>query len=142
MASNNSMEFPIPEGFTPPEHLDSDNQFQAMATFELIGDSSLKLIDVEGYQVGTEDTEKDTGQAKDVESQNAASALQAAMAGGGPSAGGQSGAQPGPGLAPGAGGGPGAATGPGGAAGGPVPAQPLPLAQDLGRRFRQMTGRR
>jgi hypothetical protein len=133
MAANNNMEFPIPEGFTPPEHLDSDNQFQAMATFELIGDSSLKLIDVEGYQVGKEDTEEDTGQARDVEAQNAAAALQAATGGGGggPAAGGQAGAQPGPGLAPGAGGGP-----------IPPPTQALPLAQDLGRRFRQMTGRR
>lgn len=141
------MEFPIPEGFVPPEHLDSDDQFQAMCTLELVNDSTLKLVDVEGYQVGEEDTEKDTGQAEDVEAKNAAAALQAAGAG----AGGAQGTQPGPGIAPamqgaGAGAGAAAAGGPPGAGAPPGPIGPgaptAPFAQELGRRFRQMTGRR
>jgi hypothetical protein len=139
MAEN--LEFPIPEGFTPPEHLDSEDQFQAMCTLQLVDDSTLKLVDVEGYDVGQEEEGEEEGEgAQTTEARNAAAALQEAGAG----AGGQQGAQPGPGLAPGMQGGGSAASaeaniGPGGAPGG---AGALPFAAEMGRRFRQATGRR
>jgi hypothetical protein len=128
---NDNVTFKMPEGFTPPEHLDSDNQFQAMATFELVDDDTLKLVDIEGYQVGPEDTEADTGAAKSAEAQNAMEALQQAGAGG------ASGAQPGPGIAPNMQGA-GSAAGTEANVGGP----PGSFAQMMGRRFRQATGRR
>jgi hypothetical protein len=68
--------FPMPDGFIPPENLDSDNTFQAMATFKLVGDDELQLVDIEGYQVGEEDTEGDTEAARQAEQASAASALQ------------------------------------------------------------------
>jgi hypothetical protein len=68
--------FPMPDGFIPPENLDSDDTFQAMATFKLVGDDELQLIDIEGYQVGEEDTEGDTEAARQAEQASAASALQ------------------------------------------------------------------
>jgi hypothetical protein len=70
--------FPMPQGFIPPENLDSDDTFQAMATFKLVGDNELELVDVEGYQVGQEDTEGDTEAASQADQANAASALQGA----------------------------------------------------------------
>jgi len=76
--------FPMPDGFIPPENLDSDNTFQAMATFKLVSESELELVDIEGYQVGDEDTEGDTGAAKQAEQASAASALQGAAPGGAP----------------------------------------------------------
>jgi hypothetical protein len=71
--------FPIPEGFQPPENLDSDDTFQAMGTFKVVGENELQLIDVEGYQVGDEDTEGDTQAAAQADQANAASALQGAQ---------------------------------------------------------------
>ena len=56
--------FPMPDGFIPPENLHSDNTFRAMATFKLLHDSELELVDIEGYQVGEEDTEGDTEAAR------------------------------------------------------------------------------
>lgn len=140
MAENGDLEFPMPAGFTPPEHLDSDDTFQAMCTLKLVDDSTLRLVDVEGYDVGEEEEgEAGGGAAAQTEAQNAAAALQGA----GAAAGGQQGAQPGPGLAPGMQGGGSAASaeanmGPGG----PTAGGGLPFAQQLGQRFRRMTGRR
>ena len=59
--------FPMPEGFIPPENLDSDRTFQAMATFKITGQDELQLVDIEGYQVGEEDTEGDTRAAQQAE---------------------------------------------------------------------------
>lgn len=73
--------FPIPKGFQPPENLGSDDSFQAMATFKMVGDDELELVDVEGYQIGNEDTEGDTEAAAQADQANAASALQAASNG-------------------------------------------------------------
>lgn len=84
--------FPMPQGFIPPENLDSDDTFQAMATFKIINDSELQLVDVEGYQVGEEDTEGDTEAARQAEQANAASALQAVVQGATAPAGGAVGA--------------------------------------------------
>ena len=75
--------FPIPEGFQPPENLDSDNTFQAMATFKVVDEGELQLVDVEGYQIGEEDTEGDTQAAAQADQANAASALQGASNGSG-----------------------------------------------------------
>jgi hypothetical protein len=72
--------FPIPEGFQPPENLDSDDTFQAMATFKVVDENKLQLIDVEGYQIGDEDTEGDTNAAAQAEQANAQTALQGAQA--------------------------------------------------------------
>lgn len=133
------LEFEMPKGFTPPERLDSDDTFQAMATFKLVDDSTLRLVDVEGYPIAEgeeEEGEEEGAGAERAEAANAAAALQAAGAGG------QQGPQPGPGLAPGAGM---AGAGPaGGAPPPPPPAGPAPggLVQELGRRFRAATGRR
>lgn len=66
----------MPDGFIPPENLDSDDTFQAMATFKLVSDSELQLVDIEGYQVGDEDTEGDTQAARQADQANIASALQ------------------------------------------------------------------
>jgi hypothetical protein len=73
--------FPIPEGFQPPENLDSDDTFQAMGTFKVVGENELQLVDVEGYQVGDDDTEGDTQAAAQADQANAASALQGASNG-------------------------------------------------------------
>lgn len=120
--------FPMPDGFTPPENLDSENTFQAMATFELVDDDTLKLIDIEGYQIGGEDTEGDTEAAKTADQANAASALQGAGSAAGAEAnqGGPPGAPPTP------------------AAGrnlGTQAAQPS-FASQMAARFRAATGRR
>ena len=72
------MTFPMPQGFIPPENLDSDQTFQAMATFKLVSEDELQLVDVEGYQVGDEDTEGDTQAARQADQANIASALQGA----------------------------------------------------------------
>jgi hypothetical protein len=120
--------FAMPDGFTPPENLDSDNTFQAMATFRLVGDSQLELVDIEGYQVGEEDTEEDTEAAAKTDQQNVAAALQGAGAqgGGGPAVGAQ-GAPPG-----------GAPTG---APAGLQAAQPS-FGEQMRARFRAATGKR
>jgi hypothetical protein len=70
--------FPTPDGFQPPEHLDSDDTFQAMATFKVTGDSQLQLVDIEGYQIGAEDTEGDTEAAQGADQANALAAVQGA----------------------------------------------------------------
>jgi hypothetical protein len=75
--------FPIPQGFQPPENLDSDDTFQAMATFKVVDEDELQLVDVEGYQIGDEDTEGDTQAAAQADQANAASALQGASNGAG-----------------------------------------------------------
>lgn len=123
--------FPMPDGFIPPENLDSDNTFQAMATFKLVGDNELQLIDIEGYQVGEEDTEGDTEAARTAEQANAASALQGA-GGGAPGAGALQGA--------------GAAAGAERNLGAPAGTQagmPQPtFGEQMRQRFRAATGRR
>lgn len=121
--------FPIPEGFSPPEHMDSDRTFSAMATFRLVGDDELELVDIEGYQIGAEDTEGDTEAAAQTEQQNVQEAL--------------SNAGSAPGTAAGAGanlGGPPGAP-PAGATGAPAGTQ-ASFAQQMGARFRRVTGRR
>jgi hypothetical protein len=70
--------FPIPEGFQPPENIDSDDTFQAMATFKVVDDDQLQLVDIEGYQIGKEDTEGDTQAAAAADQANATAALQGA----------------------------------------------------------------
>ena len=70
--------FTAPEGFVPPEHLDSDDTFQAMATFRMVGGDELELIDIEGYQIGKEDTEGDTESAKEADIASARDVLQSA----------------------------------------------------------------
>lgn len=53
-----SVKFDEPEGFVPPENLDADDTFQAMATFKVLPDNQLQLIDVEGYEIGGEGGEE------------------------------------------------------------------------------------
>lgn len=92
----------MPDGFTPPENLDSENTFQAMATFRLVDDDTLELVDIEGYQIGDEDTEGDTEAAKKADQASAASALQNAGSAAGAEAnqGGPPGAPPATGAPP------------------------------------------
>jgi hypothetical protein len=123
--------FEAPEGFTPPEHLGSDDTFQAMATFRLVGDNELELVDIEGYQIGAEDTEGDTEAAKTANQQGTVAALQ--DAGSAASAEANMGG-PGPGAAAGAGPPPGAASAPAGTQ--------ASFASQMGARFRRATGRR
>jgi hypothetical protein len=78
--------FDMPEGFSPPENLDSDETFQAMATFKVVSEGELQLVDVDGYQIGDEDTEGDTDAASEADQANAA----AAVSSGGPGAANQS----------------------------------------------------
>jgi len=73
---DDDLTFQMPSGFIPPENLDSDNTFQAMATFRLVGDNELELVDIEGYQIGDEDTEGDTEAAQEADQENIRSALQ------------------------------------------------------------------
>lgn len=104
--------FPTPAGFQPPENLDSDNTFQAMATFKLVGDGGeLELVDIEGYQLAEEGDEE----AQMMQQTEAANA-QAALQGGGSAA---SVDQEGP----------------------PAGTQ-ASLAQQMGQKFRRATGRR
>jgi hypothetical protein len=49
-----TIKFDEPEGFVPPENLDADETFQAMATFKVLPSNQLQLIDIEGYEVGEE----------------------------------------------------------------------------------------
>jgi hypothetical protein len=114
--------FQAPDGFTPPEHLGSDETFQAMATFRIVGDSELELVDIEGYQIGEEDTEGDTEAAKGAEGANVASALQGAGSAAGAEAnmGGET---------------------PAGPTGAPAGSQ-ASFSQRMGERFRRATGRR
>jgi hypothetical protein len=70
--------FNAPEGFTPPEHLDSDDTFQAMCTIKILGGEELQLVDIEGYEIGKEDTEGDTEAAQETEQGNIREALQGA----------------------------------------------------------------
>lgn len=44
--------FAAPAGFIPREPAGDDNTFQAMATFKVMPDNQLQLIDIEGYEVG------------------------------------------------------------------------------------------
>jgi hypothetical protein len=44
--------FEEPQGFVPPENIGDDNTFQAMATFKVMPNNQLQLVDIEGYQVG------------------------------------------------------------------------------------------
>lgn len=76
--ANNDVTFPAPEGFTVPENLDDDQTFQAMATFKLVDDQTLQLLDVEGYQIGEMDTEGDTKASQTANAENAQAALQGA----------------------------------------------------------------
>lgn len=117
----------MPDGFTPPENLDSENTFQAMATFQLVDDDTLKIVDIEGYQIGDEDTEGDTEAAKKADQANAASALQGAG-----SAAGAEANQGGP---------PGAPPAPPGRNLGTQAGQPS-FASQMAARFRAATGRR
>lgn len=48
--------FDEPEGFVPPENLDSDDTFQAMATFKVLPSNQLQLVDIEGYEVGEDES--------------------------------------------------------------------------------------
>jgi len=54
--------FDEPEGFVPPENLDADSTFQAMATFKVLPNNELQLIDIEGYEVGGEGGEEEEEQ--------------------------------------------------------------------------------
>ncbi len=81
MADDN-VTFDMPQGFSPPENLDSDNTFQAMATFRVVGDDQLELVDVDGYQVGEGEEEQEEGGGPTVtqaEAGNAAAAMQPNM---------------------------------------------------------------
>lgn len=100
-----NLTFPMPEGFIPPENLDSDDTFQAMATFKLVSDNELQLTDIEGYQIGKEDTEGDTEAAAQADQgsiqsalQNAGSAAGAEANMAGPAGAGPAGAKPPPGT--------------------------------------------
>jgi hypothetical protein len=115
-----NLTFPTPEGFQPPEHLDSDDTFQAMATFKVVSEDELQLVDIEGYQIGEEDTEGDTEAAKAADQANALAAVQGASnATGGATAPNQSEDQ----------------------LGGP-PNQVGGFASQMGQMFRKATGRR
>lgn len=78
MADDN-VTFDMPQGFSPPENLDSDNTFQAMATFRVTGEDQLQLVDVDGYQIGEGDEEE--GGAAQAEAANAATAMQPGQGG-------------------------------------------------------------
>ena len=125
------MTFPMPEGFIPPENLDSDNTSQAMATFKMVSDNELQLIDIEGYQVGEEDTEGDTEAAKAAEQANAASALQ-----------GPAGGAPGAGALQGAGAAAGSERNMAAPAGTQANMPPPTFGEQMRQRFRAATGRR
>jgi hypothetical protein len=59
MADN--VTFDEPEGFVPPENLADDDTFQAMATFKVLANDKLQLVDIEGYQVGQPPEEEGQG---------------------------------------------------------------------------------
>lgn len=132
------MTFPMPQGFIPPENLDSDDTFQAMATFKLVGDNELQLVDVEGYQVGEEDTEGDTEAARQAEAASAASALQTAANAAAPqgAGGGAGGALQGAGAAAGA------ERNMAAPAGTQAGMPPPTFGEQMRQRFRAATGRR
>jgi hypothetical protein len=44
--------FAAPAGFIPREPAGDDNTFQAMATFKVMPNNQLQLVDIEGYEVG------------------------------------------------------------------------------------------
>lgn len=129
--------FPMPAGFIPPENLDSDNTFQAMATFKLVSENELELVDIEGYQVGEEDTEGDTEAARQAEAANAASAFQSAAAANAPGAG-----APGAGALQGAGAAAGAERNMGAPVGTRAGMPPPTFGEQMRQRFRAATGRR
>lgn len=54
--------FDEPEGFVPPEKLDSDDTFQAMATFKVLGNGELQLIDIDGYALESEEPGEGEGE--------------------------------------------------------------------------------
>jgi hypothetical protein len=88
MADDN-VTFDMPEGFSPPENLASDNTFQAMATFKVTSDNELRLVDIDGYQVGEGEEAEEEGagpSATQTEAANAAAAV--GGGGGGPAIGG------------------------------------------------------
>lgn len=58
-----TVKFDEPEGFVPPENLDEDESFQAMATFKVLPNNQLQLVDIEGYQIG----EGDQGEEEEAE---------------------------------------------------------------------------
>lgn len=60
MADN--VTFDEPEGFVPPENIGEDDTFQAMATFKVLPNNQLQLVDVEGYQVGEGEGEEEQEQ--------------------------------------------------------------------------------
>jgi len=68
--------FTAPPGFKAPENLDSDNTFQAMATFKMIGEAELELIDIEGYPISEDEEDQGEESVKETEAANASAALQ------------------------------------------------------------------
>lgn len=121
MADN--VTFDEPEGFVPPENIGEDDTFQAMATFKVLPNNQLQLVDVEGYQVGEGETEEEQEQGPEgTEGTQGAQPLPGAASQGRPGMANMSEDQ----LAPGA---RGTRMGPG-------------FAEALTNRFRRMTGRR
>ena len=75
--------FDEPEGFVPPENMADDDTFQAMATFKVLPNNQLQLVDVEGYQVGEPPEEGGEGPESD-EGTEGAEPLPGAASGGTP----------------------------------------------------------
>jgi hypothetical protein len=59
--ADKELTFDEPEGFVPPENIGDDDTFQAMATFKVLPNDQLQLVDIEGYQVGEPPEEKGEG---------------------------------------------------------------------------------
>jgi hypothetical protein len=60
--ADQTVKFDEPEGFVPPENLDADDTFQAMATFKVLPNNQLQLMDIEGYEIGAEESEEEEEQ--------------------------------------------------------------------------------
>jgi hypothetical protein len=92
--ADKELTFDEPEGFVPPENIGDDDTFQAMATFKVLPNDQLQLVDIEGYQVGEPPEEEGEGPESE-EGTEAAQPLPAGASAGTPA--GQGGGPPGPG---------------------------------------------
>lgn len=116
--------FDEPEGFVPPENMADDDTFQAMATFKVLPNDQLQLVDIEGYQVGASPEEEGEGPESE-EGTEGAAPLPAAASGGTPPPGQPGGNQSEDQLAPGA-----------------NQTRTAGFANVLAQRFRKATGKR
>jgi hypothetical protein len=54
--------FDQPANFVPPENLDQNDEFQAMATFRVLPNKKLELVEIEGYELGETEAEEEEEQ--------------------------------------------------------------------------------